>query len=162
MVVSVFDSIYIWWWKQSEVAQSCLTLCNPIDCSLPGFSVHGIFEARILEWVAISFSRGCSWPKDRTQVSYIIGRCFTVWATVMVVSVFDGSICIWTFGTCLKGLTLLCRRSARPCPERSLVGSVESCTINHSGENSHGCAYQVSLNVTTKLCFEIFLSVFSE
>ena len=61
MVVSVFDSIYIWWWKQSEVAQSCLTLCNPIDWSLPGFSVHGIFEARILEWVAISFSNAGKW-----------------------------------------------------------------------------------------------------
>ena len=41
----------------SEVAQSCLTLCNPMSCSLPGFSVHGIFQARILEWVAISFYR---------------------------------------------------------------------------------------------------------
>ena len=42
---------------ESEVAQLCLTLCDPIDCSLPGFSVHGIFQARILEWVAISFSK---------------------------------------------------------------------------------------------------------
>ena len=42
--------------KKSEVAQSCLTLCDPMDCSLPGSSVHGIFQARILEWVAISFS----------------------------------------------------------------------------------------------------------
>ena len=42
-------------------AQSCPTLCSPIDCSLPGFSVHGVFQARILEWVAISFSRGSSW-----------------------------------------------------------------------------------------------------
>ena len=40
----------------SEVAQSCLTLCDPVDCSLPGFSVHGIFQARVLEWVAIAFS----------------------------------------------------------------------------------------------------------
>ena len=42
--------------KESEVAQSCLTLCNPMDCSLPGSSIHGIFQARVLEWVAISFS----------------------------------------------------------------------------------------------------------
>ena len=41
----------------SEVAQSCLTLCDPMHCSLPGFSVHGIFQARVLEWVAIAFSR---------------------------------------------------------------------------------------------------------
>ena len=63
------------------VAQSCLTLCNPVDCSLPGSSVHGISQARILEWGAISFSRGSSRPRDETQVSRIIGRRFTVWAT---------------------------------------------------------------------------------
>ena len=50
-------------------------------CSLPGSSVHGIFQARILEWVAISFSRGSSRPRDGTQVSCIAGRCFTLWAT---------------------------------------------------------------------------------
>ena len=62
-------------------AQSCPTLCNPMDCSLPGFSVHGIFQARVLEWVAIAFSRGSSWPRDQTRVSSIVGRCFTLWAT---------------------------------------------------------------------------------
>ena len=67
--------------KISEVAQSCLTLCNPVDGSPPGSSVHGILQARILEWVAISFSRGSSWSRDRTQVSHIAGRCFNLWAT---------------------------------------------------------------------------------
>ena len=47
------------------VAQSCLTLCHPVDCTLPGFSVHGILQARILEWVAISFFRGSHRPKDK-------------------------------------------------------------------------------------------------
>ena len=65
----------------SEVAQSCLTLCNPMDCSLPGSSIHGIFQARILEWIAISFSRRSSWPRDWILVSHIVGRRFTVWAT---------------------------------------------------------------------------------
>ena len=51
-----------------------------MNCSLPGSSVHGILQAWILEWVAISFSRASSWPRDRTQVSHIIGRRFTVWA----------------------------------------------------------------------------------
>ena len=46
--------------SESEVAQSCLTLRDPMDCSLPGPSIHGIFQARVLEWVAISFSRGSS------------------------------------------------------------------------------------------------------
>ena len=55
--------------------------CNPMDCSLPGCSVHGILQARILEWVAISFSRGSSSPRNRTQVSCTAGRVFTNWAT---------------------------------------------------------------------------------
>ena len=53
--------------KWSEVAQSCPTLCDPTDCSPPGSSVHGIFQAWTLEWVAISFSRGSSWPRDWTR-----------------------------------------------------------------------------------------------
>ena len=51
-------------------AQSCLTLCDPTDCSPPGSSVHGIILARILEWVAISFFRGSSQPRDRAHISY--------------------------------------------------------------------------------------------
>ena len=65
----------------SSVAQLCPTLCDPIDCSLPGSSVHGIFQAIVLEWIAISFSSGSSWPRDWTQVSRIADRRFTVWAT---------------------------------------------------------------------------------
>ena len=53
----------------SEVAQLCLTPCDPMDCSLPGSFVHGILQTRILEWIAISFSRGSFRPRDRTQVS---------------------------------------------------------------------------------------------
>ena len=64
--------------KESEVTQSCLTLCDPMDCSLPGFSVHGIFQAIVLEWGAISFSRGSSQPRAQTQVSLIVDKCFTV------------------------------------------------------------------------------------
>ena len=64
-----------------EVAQSCPTLCDPVDCSLPGFSVHAILQARILEWVTISFSRGSSQPRDWTWVPHIGGRCFNLWAT---------------------------------------------------------------------------------
>ena len=54
-----------------SIAQLCLTLCDPIDCSPPGSSVHGSLQARILELVAISFSRGSSRPKDRTCVSCV-------------------------------------------------------------------------------------------
>ena len=66
---------------ESEVTQSCLTVCDPTDGSLPGSAVHGIFQARILEWAAISFSRGPSQPRDRTRVSCIADRRFSFWAT---------------------------------------------------------------------------------
>ena len=62
-------------------AQLCLILCDPIDCSPPGSSVHGILQARILEWVAISFSRGSSRPGVQPQVFCIAGRFFTFSAT---------------------------------------------------------------------------------
>ena len=63
------------------VTQLCLTLCDPMDCSLQGCSVHGISQARILEWVAILSSRGSSLPKGRIQVSFITGRSFIIQAT---------------------------------------------------------------------------------
>ena len=63
------------------LSQSCPTLCDPMDYSLPGFFVHGILQARILEWVVIPFSMGYSRSRDQTQVSPIAGRFFTIWAT---------------------------------------------------------------------------------
>ena len=61
--------------KWVKVAQSCLTLCYPMD-----YTVHGILQARILEWVAVPFSRGSSQPRDQTQVSHIADRFFNIWA----------------------------------------------------------------------------------
>ena len=58
--------------------QSCPTLCNPEDCSPPGSSLSGIFQAGIVEWVAIPFSRGSSQPRDRSRVAYILDRFITV------------------------------------------------------------------------------------
>ena len=67
--------------SEGEVAQSCLTLCVSMDYSLSALSVHGIFQARILEWVAISFSRRSFQTRDWAQVSHIVGRHFTIWAS---------------------------------------------------------------------------------
>ena len=61
--------ILVYWYQFGSVTQSCLTLCDPMHCSLPGNSVHWILQARILEWVAMPFSRGSSQPRDRTHVS---------------------------------------------------------------------------------------------
>ena len=72
------------------VAQSCPTPCNPMDCSPPGSSVHGILQAGILEWVTTPSSRGSSQLRDRTQVSCIAGRFFTIWATR------EAHINVWT------------------------------------------------------------------
>ena len=66
--------------RESGVTQSCPTLCDPVDCSLWGSSVHGIFQAIVLKWIAIPFSRGSSQPRDWTQLSRIVDRRFTVWA----------------------------------------------------------------------------------
>ena len=65
----------------AQSLQSYLTVCVPMDCSPPGSSVHGILQARILEWVAVPSSRGSSQPRGRTQVSLIAGGFFTSWAT---------------------------------------------------------------------------------
>ena len=73
-------------WSHETV---CVCVCGsvmsdslqPIDCNPPGYSVHGILQARILEWVAIPFSKGSSQPRDRTWVSHIAGRFFTIWDT---------------------------------------------------------------------------------
>ena len=68
-------------WCCCLVTKSCPTLCNSMDCSPLGSSVHGILQARILEWVAIPFTRASSWPRDWTQVCCITGRFFNVWAS---------------------------------------------------------------------------------
>ena len=64
-----------------SVTKSCSTLCNPMDYSPPGSSVHGISQARILEWVAMSSSRGSSWPRDATRTSYSGIQILYFWAT---------------------------------------------------------------------------------
>ena len=66
------------------VTQSWPILCNPVDCTPPGFPVHEILQTRIQEWVSISFSRGSSQPRDRTPVSCTTGRFITRWATRLI------------------------------------------------------------------------------
>ena len=96
---------------------SCPTLCDPVDCSPPGSSVHGILQARILEGVALPFSKGSSRPRDWTQVSHITGRFFTIWA-IREVSVLVGYLYIFVYNLLGKmavwqsteGAGLLCMR----------------------------------------------------
>ena len=76
----VFISIYVVYIYTKKL-QSCLTLCDPMDYSPPGSSVHGILQARTLEWVAMPSSRGSSQPRDQNQISCTAGGFFTVWGT---------------------------------------------------------------------------------
>ena len=100
----MFLKLLIYWvWNthahtHTHVTQSCSTLCDPMDCSPPGSSLHGILQARILEWVAIPFSRGSSRLRDGAQVSCPAGRFFAVWATREALSMEAGtevSGCTW-------------------------------------------------------------------
>ena len=76
-----FETLLAYIFRKVKVVQSCPTLGDPMDSSLPGSSVQGILQARILEWVAVPFSRGSCQPRDRTQVSRIAGSFFTSSAT---------------------------------------------------------------------------------
>ena len=79
-----------------SVTQSCPALCHPIDCSLPGFSVLGIFQASMLEWVAISYSRGSFWPRDQSDVSCIswFGRRLLYRCATLAIFVLQAIVCI--------------------------------------------------------------------
>ena len=81
--VDILQSIYEMYFCPCcrSVAESCPVLCNCMDCSPPGTSIHGIFQTRILEWVAISYSRRSSWSRDQTHVSCIGRWILYYWAT---------------------------------------------------------------------------------
>ena len=107
ITVLIFKHIYkIGHFKWSEVAQTCLTLCNPMACSLPGSSVHGIFQARILEWVAISFSIG--------HFKYSIKNEF--WCTCVCLHIngifwtnkYISIYCLWKRSSLYTGIVLFC------------------------------------------------------
>ena len=119
------------------VAQSCLALSDPMDCSLPGSSVHEILQTRALEWVAISLSRSSSPPRDWTQVSCNPGECFTIWATrktlALIIRTFVGKVMSLLFNTL----------------SRLVIASVQ---FSHSGVwlfvTPWTAAHQASLSIT--------------
>ena len=90
--------------RKSEITQPCPTLCDPMDCRSPGSSVHGISQARRLEWVAISFSSRFSQPRDRTPVSRIAGRRFNLSAK----SPYPSIIFPYTIYQLLTSHTFIC------------------------------------------------------
>ena len=96
-------SMYISVCLHAKSLQSCPTFCDPMDCILPGFSVHGILQTRIVEWVAISFSRGSSPPRNRTSVS--TSSCISRWVIYYYCHLGSPYMCINTcIHTDLKAL----------------------------------------------------------
>ena len=113
------------------VAQSCLTVCNPVDCRSPGFSVHGILHTRILEWVAMPFSRGSYRPRDQTWIFHKASRFFTIWATMDQFSSVQSLSRVWLFAT---PWSAACQASLSITNSRSLLKlmSIESMIpFNH-------------------------------
>ena len=97
-------------WQVSDITQLCPTLCDPMDCSLPGSSVQGIFQARVLEWVDISFSRGSSRPRDLTQIFRNVGRRFTIWATPEMSGVKMGGLNDYTAASASNWMQATCSK----------------------------------------------------
>ena len=125
--------IQIWKWavkNESEVAQACPTLCDSMDYSPPGSSGHAILQAIVLEWVAISFSRRSSQPKDRTRVSRIAGRCFTIWAV-------KGK-CPSTSACSKKKKAWNLRANRRKAYEKHTCGCTMGCFYARDDANSGG------------------------
>ena len=121
-------------WSESESHSVVSDSCNRMDCSPPGSSVHGILQARTLEWVAIPFSRESSWPRDRTWVSCIAGGFFTIWATRKA---HDGTCSFYNNFSRLckslkslnsvKGYSILVK--SQPCEILEMDGKLESFIV---------------------------------
>ena len=100
-----FYKLLFGWKEESEMVQLYLALCNRMNCSPPGSSIHRIFQARILEWVTITFSRGSSLPRYRTRVSCAAGRLFTVWVTREAL-LFDWLLILFSIVLDVKGFDM--------------------------------------------------------
>ena len=130
------------------------TLCDAIDCNLPGLSVHGILQARILEWVAVPFSRGSSRPRNRIRISCIVGRFFTSWIT-------EGNFFAFNYllnTSCLTSKSVFCLQicSCKDLTRKkihytfpSTLQRVSSCPINYRQNNKAYKKTQKQLNQLT-------------
>ena len=129
--------------SENEVTQLCPTLCDPMDGSLPGSVVRGIFQARILEWAAISFSRESSQPRDRTWVSCTADRHFTVWATREGPTTIEG---------CEANVALT---------GNELLWSVQDCDCVNSAHEDYFRVLDLCFHFPTHLSRNLFLQVSS-
>ena len=144
-------------------AQLCQNLWEPLDCSSPGSSVHGIFQAKMLEWIVIFFSRRSSWPRDLTPVSCITGGFFTIFAVELHGTVVKNPLAKqrWEFDPCVGKISW--RRKWQPTPvflpgeshgHRSLVdyspwGRKESYITERLNNNSRLNLHQTARNISS-------------
>ena len=130
-------------WKRK--LHRCVQFCDPMDCSLPGSSVHGILQARVLEWAAISFPRGSSRSRDRTQVSCIADRFFTNWAS-REAQKWDQTL-IWSPDFCSCHQWVTCRSSGVKASEVYSCRSILLYILAYLKM----CGLQVQLLISLKL-----------
>ena len=128
-MVKKLNYIYIYMKVKMLVVQSYPNLCNPMDCSLPGSSVLGILQARILEWVNIPFSRGSSSPRDQTWVSRITGRFFTIWVTRKAHICMCTCTCVWT---CMHVCMCIYKEWAWAPSSKDFCWEEQFCTVSWS------------------------------
>ena len=95
VILYIISLSHTYIWKVKESLRCPFFFCNPRDCCPPGSFIHGILQARILEWVAIPFSRRSSWPRDRILISYSVGRFFTIWVIYIYIYIYMG--CPYTY-----------------------------------------------------------------
>ena len=148
-------------WVHAELLQSCPTLFYPMDCSPPGSSVHGILQASIVDWVAISSSRGSSWPRDRTFISCLAGRFFTTESPEksarVYTHIYKYFICKYSYYIKLNMSSHRCLRvcsittwilvDSIPAPPRSLVGysplGRKESDLTEATQHAHMAWYRV-------------------
>ena len=153
---------YLWTKSLSKVLviQSCSILCNPMDYSQPGSSVCGILQARILDWVAIPFSRGSFQLRDQTWVSCIAGRFFTIRATKVRMTkntvTLPSEKCIRTCGR--KQTITLHKIKARKCVRPSSTAGRGAGTLRkpYFWDKEYGTFQRLTLKVTTEKVFLMF------
>ena len=132
---------YLRVWKVWKSSRSVVS--NPMDCRLPCSSIHGIFQARVLEWVAISFSRGSSRPRDRTRVSHIVGRHFTICAT-REVPVSERFLAKSSNHIFINNANILAKRYpwlslSQPCMWKHCVCNPMDCSLPGASVHGVGC-----------------------
>ena len=131
----------------AQSLQLCPILCNHLDCSSPGSSVHVILQERILKWVAMPSSKGPSWPRDQTQVSCIAGRFFIVWATrkAFIVSLYMHAKSLLSLGSwCTQDFSCALQESVSPvlCNFWQIYGGVNGDLLQKGLCHTQVCCTQ--------------------